>query len=242
MTAATARRRREGLVVDYGGVLTTSVARSFSSACRLLGIPPSAAKEAVLEAYGDGGDHSAIARLETGRLSAEAFGAHFADLLARRTGVEVAAEGLVARLFAAIEPDEAMLAAVASARAAGVRTALLSNSWGEDGYPRQRFPELFDAVVISGEVGVRKPDPAIYALAAERLGLPPGACAFVDDLAVNVRAAEAAGMHGILHERAERTLPVLADVLGLSPAVLGVAQPASAQGDGGRVDDGTSAP
>jgi epoxide hydrolase-like predicted phosphatase len=114
-----------------------------------------------------------------------------------------------------------MLDVVTAARRAGVRTGLLSNSWGREGYPRERFGELFDTVVISGEVGLRKPDPAIFALAAERLNLPPAACVFVDDLDVNVHAAEAAGMAGIHHRRTEETVRRLADMLGLDPATLG---------------------
>ena len=88
-----------------------------------------------------------------------------------------------------------MLDGVRAARRAGVRTAMLSNSWGEDRYDRALLAELFDAWVISGEVGLRKPDPAIYELAAERLGLPPAACVFVDDLPGNLKPARALG-HG----------------------------------------------
>ena len=84
-------------------------------------------------------------------------------------------EGLIARLFGGMRPDEAMFDAVAAARRAGVRTGLVSNSWGEEGYDRARFAELFDVLVISGELGIRKPAPEIYALAAERLGRAAGA-------------------------------------------------------------------
>ena len=68
-----------------------------------------------------------------------------------------------------------MFDAVAAARRAGIRTGLVSNSWGEEGYDRARFDELFDVLVISGELGIRKPAPEIYALAAERLERPAGA-------------------------------------------------------------------
>ena len=217
------RHRLEGLVVDFGGVLTTSVTRAFRTACRGLGLPDTAIRDAFLEAYGDDPEASPVALVETGAISGPEFAVRLAELLTARSGRAIAADGLLDRLFSAVDLDHAMLAAVASLRAAGVRTALLSNSWGDDGYPRERFPELFDAVVISGEVGLRKPDPAIYALAAERLGLPAAACVFVDDLDVNVRAAEAAGMHGLVHARTAETLPALADLLGVAPAVVGVA-------------------
>ena len=79
--------------------------------------------------------------------------------------------------------------------------------------------DLFDDVVCSAEVGIAKPDPAIYAMACRRLGLPPGACVFVDDHDVNVRAAEAAGLMAVLH-RADR-----GDDLGAQLAALGVRPP-----------------
>ena len=112
-----------------------------------------------------------------------------------------------------------MSAAVGRARAAGIRTALLSNSWGDSGYERSTFGELFDAVVISSEVGLRKPDPAIFLLAAERVGVPPTECVFVDDLLPNAEAAKAVGMEGIVHRSAEFTVPRLEALFGvpLSP-------------------------
>ena len=70
-----------------------------------------------------------------------------------------------------------------------MRTGLVSNSWGEEGYDRTRFDELFDVLVISGEIGIRKPAPEIYALAAERLGREPERCVFVDDLPGNLKPA-----------------------------------------------------
>ncbi len=212
---------RRGLLVDFGGVLTTSVGRSFRAAATALGLERGLVLETFLEAYRDAGADGPIHRLETGRMTAEEFGGEIAAALSARAGVEVDADGLVERLFAGMALDERMFTAVAGARRAGVRTGLLSNSWGSGGYPRERFAELFDVQVISGEVGLRKPDPAIYALAAERLAVPPEGCVFVDDLDVNVHAAEAAGMHGVLHRSAAETIAELAEVLALEPASLG---------------------
>ena len=210
-----------GLLVDYGGVLTTPVTRSFRLFCRDLGMPSEAVKETFLEAYGGEAGGGPVHQLETGQITVEVFAQQLAGLLAQRTGIDVAPDNLVERLFAHVELDETMLGAVLAARGAGVRTGLLSNSWGEDGYPRDRFGALFDAVVISGEVGLRKPDPAIFALAAQRLGLAPEECVFVDDLDVNVFAAEAAGMTGVVHRSATETLPQLVQLLGLAEGQLG---------------------
>jgi putative hydrolase of the HAD superfamily len=119
----------------------------------------------------------------------------------------VRSERLIERLFGGMQPDEAMIEGVRAARRAGARTGLLSNSWSVDHYDRALLAELFDAAVISGEVGLRKPAPPIYALAAGRLGLAPEACVFVDDLPGNLKPARAIGMATVLHRgNAEATL------------------------------------
>ncbi len=211
---------RTALLVDYGGVLTTSITRSFRAFCREIGVASELVKETFLEAYGGPHGDGPVHQVETGRITGEEFAAGLAAVLSDKAGVEISPDGLLRRLFAKVELDETMLAAVAGARRAGIRTGLLSNSWGREGYPRERFPALFDAVVISGEVGLRKPDPAIYALAARRLGVVPHDCVFVDDLDSNIAAAEAAGMVGIVHRDAAKTVPRLARLLGLDLAQL----------------------
>jgi putative hydrolase of the HAD superfamily len=208
--------RPKGLLVDFGGVLTTSVAASFRAFCARLGLPAELALETFVAAYRDeAGPDGLVQRLETGAIPAEEFERHLAAQLSARAGVEVPAERLIDALFTDVHLDEDMLGAVAAARSAGVRTGLLSNSIGRDAYPRERFAELFDAVVISGEVGLRKPDEAIYRLAAERLGVEPEACVFVDDLAVNVRAAERLGMTGLLHRAPGTTLEHLSQLFAI---------------------------
>jgi putative hydrolase of the HAD superfamily len=109
-----------------------------------------------------------------------------------------------------------MYSAVMSLRAAGVRTCLLSNSWGSDGYPREVFASMYHAVVISGEVGMRKPEDRIFRHAAGLIGLTPGECVFIDDMEANVRAAEAMGMHSVLHSQPEATVQALAELFGMS--------------------------
>ena len=120
------------------------------------------------------------------------------------------AEGLVGRLFAGMGPDEAMVGAVRRRREQGVRTGLVSNSWGAGlPYDRDALVELFDAAVISGEVGLQQPAPEIFRSAAERIEVEPERCVFVDDLRENCAGAEAVGMTAILHRGAGRTLPRL---------------------------------
>jgi epoxide hydrolase-like predicted phosphatase len=198
---------RDGLLVDFGGVLTTNVFDSFADFCREAGLAPDTVRDLFMQ---DPEAREALGDLETGRATEAEFEARFAPLLG------VPADGLISRLFAGMRPEERMFEGVAAARRAGVRTGLVSNSWGEEGYDRTRFAELFDAVVISGEIGIRKPAPEIYALAAERLGRPPERCVFVDDLAGNLKPARAIGMATVLHRDAETTLAELEEHLGVS--------------------------
>jgi putative hydrolase of the HAD superfamily len=199
---------RDGLLIDFGGVMTSNVFDSFAAFCRDEGLPPDTVRDLFRQ---DRRAREALGDLETGRATDAEFEARFAALL----GVEPA-EGLIARLFARMAPDERMFEGVAAARRAGIRTGLVSNSWGEEGYDRTRFAELFDAVVISGEIGIRKPAPEIYALAAERLGRAPERCVFVDDLAGNLKPAREIGMATVLHRDAETTLAELEQHLGVS--------------------------
>lgn len=198
---------REGLLVDYGGVLTTDLFASFRSFCELEGLDPETVGRRFRE---DRDTRDLLIGLETGKLEELDFERRFAVVL----GVEEAE--LIDRLFAGSTPDFAMLAAVRAARAAGVRTGMVSNSWGTRRYDRAMLAELFDGVVISGEVGVRKPAPEIYALGAESIGLAPSACVFVDDLPFNLTPAAELGMATVHHREAGETVDELERLLGVS--------------------------
>jgi putative hydrolase of the HAD superfamily len=202
---------RKGLLVDFGGVLTTNVFESFATFCEAEGLPP----ERVAHAFRNEPEpRQLLFDLELGRLPAEQFAPRFAASIGL---APERAEGVVERLFANSTADEAMLAAVAAAKRAGIRTGLISNSWGEAlKYDRDAFPDLFDTWVISHEVGLRKPDPEIYALAVERLGLPAEECVFVDDLGGNLKPAAAIGMATVKHTRADATIPQLEELLGVA--------------------------
>ena len=195
----------KGLLVDYGGVLTTDVFKSFREFCEQEGLDPDKVRKLFRE------DPEALAvlrRLERGELTEEEFSAEFGPMLGLADN-----DGLIDRLFAGMRADEAMVEAVKAAKRAGVRTALVSNSWGAGRYDRDAFPELFDAVVISGEEGLHKPEPEIYRLAAERVGLPPADCVFLDDLKENCAGAEAVGMTAVLHRGSDSSLPELERLL-----------------------------
>jgi epoxide hydrolase-like predicted phosphatase len=117
-----------------------------------------------------------------------------------------------------------MAEAVARARSAGIRVGVITNSWGTapyDPYAAYQLDQRFDAVVISSQVGLRKPEPAIYRLAADELGVPLGRIVFVDDIATNLEPAHELGMAVIHHVDSARTVRELERLLGLSARLLG---------------------
>jgi putative hydrolase of the HAD superfamily len=182
---------RHGLILDYGGVLTTDPFASFEAFCAVEGLAP----DAVRERFRDDPDARALlAGLETGALTSEEFEPAFAAML------EVSSEQLLRRMFGGMEPDPDMIDGMREIRRAGTPMGLLSNAVGDAAvYDRALLEELFDAWVISTEVGLRKPDPAIYELAAERIGVLPEGCIYVDDLPGNLKPARALGMATVLH-------------------------------------------
>ncbi len=199
-----------GLLVDYGGVLTTNVWDSFRAFCEAEGID----RDEVKKAFRANPEAIALLRrLEAGELDEETFSPLFGPIIGVR---EERYEGLVDRLFSGMQPEHAMIEALPRARAAGLKTGLISNSWGHGRYDRDSFARLFDAVVISGEVGLYKPQPEIFRLGAERVGLDPAQCVFVDDLVENCEGAEAVGMTAVLHRGADGTLERLEDLLGVA--------------------------
>jgi epoxide hydrolase-like predicted phosphatase len=197
---------RRGLLVDYGGVLTTNLFDSFRSFCALEGLEPEAVGRRFRE---DRVCRELLIGLETGELPEHEFEPQFAAALG------VSAPDLIDRLFAGSAPDQQMLDAVLAARSGGIRTGLVSNSWGTRRYDRTQLGELFDGVVISGDVGMRKPAPEIYRLGAERIGLEPQQCVFVDDLPFNLAPAEELGMATVHHVSAEQTVAELEQLLGV---------------------------
>jgi len=203
--------QHRALIVDFGGVLTTSVWPAFEAFCRGEGLSADTVRTLFREnpeALAD------LRELETGAVEPAEFERRFAAHL----GIPGRADGLIDRMFGALEPDDRMIAAVRAAREAGVPTGLISNSWGGAIYDDEMIGELFDTVVISGDVGLHKPQPEIFRLACERLGIEPRDAVFVDDLRENCAGAEAVGMAAILHRDTSETLERLHELLGVTIA------------------------
>lgn len=217
-------RAVDAVVFDFGGVLTVPVRNSTEQWLAGEGIVMDSYRAVMREwLVGDAALGSPVHRLETGELTEPEFERALAARLVTSNGAPVAADGLLARMFAGMVTDPAMLALIGDLREVGVRVGLLSNSWGNE-YPAEVLA-LFDPVVISGEVGLRKPDPRIFQLVLGRLGLPAGRVAFVDDVPPNVAAAADLGIHAILHVDAMTTraalLPLVPDLPAVAPAPAG---------------------
>jgi putative hydrolase of the HAD superfamily len=196
-----------GLLVDWGGVLTTNVFDSFRAFCEGEGLSPD---EVGARFRHDRAVRQLLIDLETGELEEIEFQVGFGAAL----GVQP--EGLIDRLFGGVHADEEMISAVGRAREAGIHTGLISNSWGTRRYDRALLSELFDGVVLSGEERMRKPTPAIYELGAERIGVPASSCVFVDDLAFNLEPAAELGMATVHHVDSATSIVELQRLLGVA--------------------------
>jgi putative hydrolase of the HAD superfamily len=196
-----------GLLIDWGGVLTSNLFDSFRDYCVRVDIDPQSLRGRFSS---DPSFRELLISLEKGELQETDFEQALAPLL----GVE--SDGLIDGLFAGVQPDTAMVEAVRRAREGGIRTALVSNSWGVHRYPHDMFDELFDGVVISAEEGTRKPSRRMYELGAARAGVEPQQAVYVDDLPFNLKPAEELGMATIHHTSAEQTIPELERLLGLA--------------------------
>src|SRR6185312_10632988 len=208
-----------GAIFDWGGVITTPIVDTVFAWLADERIDKDSyttiMREWVRSAYGPEESESPIHALERGEVTDAEFEQILAAALVDTDGGPVPAPGLLKRMFASLVIQAEMLDLVRDLRGSGLRTALLSNSWGgkADGYPRDVLDELFDVAVISGEVGMRKPEERIFTLAADQLGLSPGECVFVDDVEGNITAAKALGFAVVHHQDPITTRAQLSELL-----------------------------
>jgi putative hydrolase of the HAD superfamily len=208
-----------GVITDWGGVMTNPILDTVDAWLGEEQIDRDSyvavMRTWISQAYrdGDAGGDSPIHALERGESTNEEFERVLAEQLKHADGRPVRPDGLLTRMFAATALDTVMLDLIRSMKGAGLRTALLSNSWGNGDYPRHLFPDLFDVVVISSEVGMRKPEERIFRHTAALLGLEPRECVFIDDVEANVAAAQAVGIVSLRHREAAPTAAWLHDLL-----------------------------
>lgn len=214
---------------DLGGVVLPSPFEAFAAYERANGLPD----RFVSEVVNAGGDTGAWARHERGELDFETFCTAFADECSEAGGTVVVTE-LMEALMNGAAPRPEFLNAIDLISDAGLSTAALTNNWagpdvpGPDGERTDRaessdptavalesLTDAFDVVIESAVVGLRKPDPAIYELTCDRLGVSPPEAVFLDDIGANLKSARALGMHTIKVTDPDTALTELSALLGI---------------------------
>jgi epoxide hydrolase-like predicted phosphatase len=191
----------QGLILDFGGVVTTDLFAELSAFCVREGLEPGAFTSALND---DQEGRHAFEDVEAGKISQREF--------------EVTI-GLLTRALGGLRPRPEVQDLIKRSREAGIRVGLLSNSWGDgeyDPYAGYDLDSIFDAVVISGDTGTRKPDAAIYLIATDELGVAPRECVYADDTAANLPVAEELGMATVHFTDAARGIREISRLLGLS--------------------------
>ncbi len=199
-----------GLILDFGGVVTTDPYAEVAAFCVREGLDPGAFVRILRD---NPEAREAIEAVEAGKILQREYEVTIGRLL----GVDD--HGLLTRALGGLRPRPEVLDLIQRTRTAGIRVGLLSNSWGEgeyDPYQGYDLDSIFDAVVISGDTGTRKPDPAIYLIATDQLGVPPRECVFADDTAANLPIAEELGMATVHFTDAAEGISEISRLLGLS--------------------------
>jgi putative hydrolase of the HAD superfamily len=210
-TVESAPMTRSAVLIDFGGVITTSVLDAFEEFGELFGAP----EGLILELFRhDTAARQLLVEHECGRIDADVFDRGFADRLCAH-GVNVQPDRLSARMQAGLRRDDQTVRLIEELREAGAPIALVSNAFGRDCYAGFDLDALADVVVISSEVGVRKPSRKIYAIACERLGIDPREAVMVDDLQQNLDGAARLGIAGVLHADAANTRTQLSERFGI---------------------------
>jgi putative hydrolase of the HAD superfamily len=207
------------VISDFGGVLTNPLSEAFAAMQRSSNISLEALGNAMARLAAEDGVHP-LFELETGRLSEHDFLARLSAALSEDLGRPVELHGFGEAYFAELKPNEPMLDHMRELRERGYRMALLTNNvreWQPLWRPVLPIDEIFEVLVDSGFVGMRKPDPEIYELTLERLDLPAAACLFLDDTEVNCDAARALGMAAVHFRDTEQALAEMSAALDGGP-------------------------
>lgn len=208
--------RFDAVLWDFGGVLTTSPFEAFAAFERARGLP----ENFIRRVNATNPDENAWARFERGEIDAAAFDAAFAQE-SRALGHELKGSEVVPLLFGALRP--AMVEALRRVRDR-FKTGCITNNLPKGGVGdagsvyRAEVMALFDHVIESARIGLRKPDPRIYAMMVEALGVDPARCVYLDDLGVNLKPARAMGMATVKVGEPETALAELRDLLGIELA------------------------
>jgi epoxide hydrolase-like predicted phosphatase len=208
-------RRIEAVICDFGGVLTVPLVDAFKAYERISGIPLKDLGEAMA-GVGSVSGMNVLFELETGRITADQFTGEVGAELTRRLGRKVSMARFAEIYYSQLLPNEPVLDYMRELKRQGFRLAICTNNireWQPLWLPRVSADEIFDHVIDSGFVGIRKPDRAIYDLTLERLGVPAEAAVLVDDTEVNCTAAREYGLSAVHFRSTEQALAELATLL-----------------------------
>jgi putative hydrolase of the HAD superfamily len=208
--------RIEAIISDFGGVLTSPLLDSFAALQDSSGISLDALGKAMGAIWERDGVHP-LFELETGRTTESAFLEQLSNALSAGRGARTELHGFGERYFANLHPNERLIDYMRELHDRGYRTAICTNNVREwEPLWRAKLPvdEIFDVVVDSAFVGIRKPDPGIYEITLERLGVPAGAALFVDDVELNCHAARELGIEAVWFRDTEQAIEDIERALG----------------------------
>jgi putative hydrolase of the HAD superfamily len=206
----------EAVVSDFGGVLTSPLLDSFAAIQDSSGISLQHLGQAIF-AVAEKMGVNPLYELEKGKLSEARFLDELAEQLSSQLGRPVQMHGFGEAYFEHLHPNQPMIDYMRSLRERGYRMAICTNNvreWEQRWRAMLPVDEIFEVVVDSAFVGSRKPEPEIYQVTRERLGLPAGAILFVDDIDVNCEAARADGMRAVQFRETEQAIAEIEEALG----------------------------
>jgi putative hydrolase of the HAD superfamily len=205
----------EAVISDFGGVLTTPLLSSFMAVQDEIGISPEDLGKAMRAVTEENGENPLYA-LERGEMTEADFLERLNDGLEPMLGHRPELHRFREVYFEALHPNQPMIELMRELKEAGKRMAVLTNNvreWEPVWRPMLPVDEIFETVVDSGFVGCRKPEPRIYEMTLERLGLPAEVCLFVDDLLPNVEGARRAGMVAVHFRENEQAIAEIRELV-----------------------------
>jgi putative hydrolase of the HAD superfamily len=200
--------RVKAVVSDFGGVLTTPLIDSFAAIQDSSGISLEDLGKAMAAVALDQGANP-LFELETGRLSEAEFLRQIGVQLSAQLDRAVEMDGFGERYFAHLEPNQDMIGYMRELRERGYKLAICTNNvreWEQRWRAMLPVDEIFDVVVDSAFVGTRKPEPRIYELTLEALGVDAGAALLIDDIEANCTGAQALGIRAVRFQSSEQAI------------------------------------
>ncbi|MBV9424009.1 MAG: HAD family phosphatase [Solirubrobacterales bacterium] len=198
----------EAVISDFGGVLTSPLLDSFAALQDSSGISLEALGNAMAAIWKRNDAHP-LFELETGRMTEAEFLAALSDELTAQLGRRTELHGFGERYFAHLDPNERMIEYMRELHGRGIRLAICTNNvreWEQLWRAKLPVDEIFDVVVDSAFVGTRKPEPRIYEITLERLGVAPHSSLFVDDVELNCNAARELGIAVVWFRSTEQAI------------------------------------